>query len=69
MESYTYHSPEGDRPMFAKAAPQNGRVDLYSKDSSGNDVLDIGNCSVEEREGGCSKVTEPKESKKEDSKK
>ncbi len=50
MQPFTYHSPEGNRTLFAKKSPADGRVDLHGEDGE----LEIGNCEVADRVGGCS---------------
>ena len=54
METYLYHSPNGDRELIALAAPESNRVNLYNKAG----VLEIGGCEISDKIGGCSRVIE-----------
>lgn len=54
MESYLYHSPNGDRELIARAKPESNRVNLFNKDGE----LEIGSCEISDKIGGCSRVIE-----------
>lgn len=50
MTSFVYHSPNGDRVLFASSANPDGTVDLVNEDG----VLEIGGCQIKKAEGFCS---------------
>ena len=54
METYLYHSPDGDRELIARSKPEDGRVDLFNQVGA----LEIGGCSISDKIGGCSRVIE-----------
>lgn len=54
MKSVIYHSPLGDRELFAKAEPVGNKIDLVNAEG----VLEIGSCEISGVEGGCT-LTEP----------
>lgn len=54
MELYIYHSPEGDRELIAEAKPEGNRITLLNEDGA----VEIANCEITDRIGGCSLVVD-----------